>query len=92
MKTDKLFYELFKVDPSSLFRLVQLDLQGKYTFESVTFKTTEKRLDGFWHRTDGVGPNVFGEFQGYPDPTIYWRSFREVCTYYEQTGALAPLC
>ena len=34
MKTDELFYELFKVDPKSVFRLVQLELEGEYIFES----------------------------------------------------------
>jgi predicted transposase YdaD len=84
MKTDELFYELFTVDPHSLFRLVQLDLEGEYTFESLTIKTTEKRLDGFCKRADGPGPNVFVEIQGYADSKIYWRALREVSTYYEQ--------
>ena len=56
MKTDELFYELFKVDPKSVFRLVQLEVEGEYTFESLTIKTTEKRLDGFCKRIDGTGP------------------------------------
>lgn len=90
MKTDELFYELFKLDPHSLFRLVQLDLEGEYTFESLTVKTTEKRFDGFCRRIDGQGPNIFLEIQGYRDPNIYWRTFREICTYYEQTGSMAP--
>ncbi len=47
MKTDELFYELFRLDPRSLFELVHLNLEGEYTFESITIKTTEKRLDGF---------------------------------------------
>jgi predicted transposase YdaD len=90
MKTDELFYELFKVDPRSLFRLVQLEVEGEYTFESLTIKTTEKRLDGFCQRIDGTGPNVFVEIQGYDDPKIYWRALREVCTYYEQNDATVP--
>ncbi len=90
MKTDKLLYELFELDPKSVFRLVQLDLEGEYTFESITLKITEKRIDGFLKRTDGVGPNVFVEFQGWDDKKIYWRSFREVCMFYEERDALAP--
>ncbi len=46
MKTDALFYELFRTDPRSLFELVQLDTEGEYVFESVTVKHLEKRLDG----------------------------------------------
>ncbi|MCP4283576.1 MAG: DUF2887 domain-containing protein [Gammaproteobacteria bacterium] len=84
MKTDELFYELFQVDPKSVFRLVQLDVEGEYTFESLTLKTTEKRLDGLCKRIDGDGPTVFVEIQGYDDPKIYWRALREIGTYYEQ--------
>jgi predicted transposase YdaD len=90
MKTDELFYELFKLDPRSLFRLVHLDLEGEYTFESLTVKTTEKRFDGLCRRIDGIGPNVFLEIQGYPDAAIYWRLFREICTYHEQTRSPVP--
>ncbi|MBU1487461.1 DUF2887 domain-containing protein [bacterium] len=84
MKTDSLFYELFQFDPQSLLRLVHLNVQGQYVFESITIKTTEKRLDGFFKNVDGKGPNIFLEVQGYPDPKIYWRLFREIGTYYEQ--------
>ncbi len=90
MKTDELLYELVRLDPKSVFRLVQLDLEGEYTFESITLKTIEKRIDGFLKRTDGVGPNVFVEFQGWDDPKIYWRSFREVCMFYEERDDSAP--
>jgi len=90
MKTDELFYELFKIDPRSLFRLVQLDLEGEYAFESITVKATEKRFDGFCRRVDAPGPNVFLEIQGYFDPLIYWRLFREICLYHEQTPTIAP--
>ena len=90
MKTDELFYELFKVDPRSLFRLAQLEVEGEYLFESLTIKTTEKRLDGFCKRIDGAGPNVFVEIQGYDDPKIYWRALRELGTYYEQNDDAAP--
>lgn len=90
MKTDELLYELFKLDPKSVFRLAQLDLEGEYSFESITVKTVEKRIDGFLRRTDGVGPNVFVEFQGWDDQKIYWRSFREVCMFYEERDESAP--
>ncbi len=90
MKTDELLYELVRLDPKSVFRLVQLDLKGEYTFESITLKTIEKRIDGFLKRIDGPGPNVFVEFQGWDDPKIYWRSFREVCMFYEERDDPAP--
>lgn len=90
MKTDELLYELVRLDPTSVFRLVQLDLEGEYAFESITLKTIEKRIDGFLKRTDGPGPNVFVEFQGWDDPKIYWRSFREVYMFYEERDDPAP--
>ena len=90
MKTDALFYELFKFYPKSLFELLSLNMDGDYVFESITVKTTEKRFDGFLKRTDGQGPNVFIEIQGYDDPGFYWRLFREICTWYEQSDNNAP--
>lgn len=44
MKTDALFYELFQLEPQSLFDLVCLNMEGEYIFESITVKTTEKRF------------------------------------------------
>ena len=85
MKTDSLFYELFKLHPQSLFELAGLEADGEYVFESITVKTTEKRMDGFFRRTDGSGRNIFLEVQGYDDRKIYWRLFREISTRYEQT-------
>ncbi|MDM8550719.1 DUF2887 domain-containing protein [Desulfobacterales bacterium HSG2] len=67
-----------------------MKLDGAYTFESITLKTTEKRFDGFMKRTDGEGPNVFVEIQGYNDNTIYWRGFREVCVWYEENDSDRP--
>ncbi len=90
MKTDALFYELFKIDPQSLFRLVHLSVVGEYAFESLAVKTTEKRMDGFLKRIDQPGPHVFLEIQGYKDEKIYWRLFREIFSYYEQTETNVP--
>ncbi len=64
MKTDALFYQVFQFDPQALFQLLQLPVEGEYTYESITIKTTEKRMDGFFKRIDGEGPNVFLEVQG----------------------------
>lgn len=90
MKTDALFYELFKLDPASLFRLIQLNISGRYSFESITVKTTEKRFDGFFQRMDGRGPNIFLEVQGYSGDKIFWRIFREIFAWYEQDDSDEP--
>lgn len=87
MKTDALFHELFRLDPQCLFDLVKLRIDGQYAFESISIKTVEKRLDGYFKRIDGDGPVIFLEVQGYNDPKIYWRLFRKICTFYEQRNA-----
>jgi len=84
MKTDSLFYELFKAHPASLFELAGLEADGEYVFESITVKSTEKRMDGFFRSTDGSGSDIFLEVQGYDDNKIYWRLLREISTRYEQ--------
>ena len=90
MKTDALFYELFKFDPQSLFDLIRVEPEGEYVFESIATKTTEKRMDGLFRRRDGAGPNLFAEVQGYSDKKIYWRFFREISTWYEQNDNDLP--
>ena len=90
MKTDSLFYELFKLHPKSLFELAGLEAEGEYVFGSITVKSTEKRFDGFFRRKDGEGPNGFLEVQGYDDRMIYWRQLREISSEYEQTKSRKP--
>jgi len=90
MKTDSLFYELFRLHPASLFELAGLEPDGEYVFESITVKSTEKRMDGFFRSTDGNGADIFLEVQGYDDSAIYWRLFREISTYYEQKKSSQP--
>ena len=90
MKTDSLFYELFRVHPAGLFELAGIEAQGEYVFESITVKSTEKRFDGFFRPKDGTGHNVFLEVQGYDDQMIYWRFFREIAAHHEQTKSRQP--
>jgi len=84
MKTDEFFYTIFKKQPHLLFDLAGIPRLDDYAFESVAVKHLEKRLDGVLRPRRGDGPTVFVEFQGYPDRAIYWRSFRQVATWYEQ--------
>ena len=58
--------------------------------ESVTVKTTEKRIDAMLFRLDEPGVLVFAEFQGWSDPAIYWRLFREIATWYESRPEGVP--
>jgi predicted transposase YdaD len=70
--------------------LVQLKVSGAYRFESITVKTTEKRLDGYFKNLDETGPDIFLEIQGYRDNNIYWRLFREICAFHEQRQSDRP--
>lgn len=67
-----------------MLELVHLDVQGPYRFESITVKSTEKRFDGYFKNLNNNGPDIFLEIQGYRDNNIYWRIFREICTFHEQ--------
>ncbi|GEM_PF-2714203 len=42
MKTDSLFYELFKLHPKSLFEIAGLEADGEYVFESITEKAISR--------------------------------------------------
>ncbi|MDJ0836790.1 MAG: DUF2887 domain-containing protein [Acidobacteriota bacterium] len=86
MRTDELFYEFFREKPKDLFRLIGQEVYGDYTFESITIKTTEKRLDGILIRVQQGGVRTFFEAQGYLDKRIYWRGFRGLATYHELNG------
>ena len=84
MKTDEFFYMIFKRKPELLFELLGIPREDDYLFESVEVKHTKKRIDGLFVSQQGKGPNVFAEFQGYKDKTIYWRALRQVATWHEQ--------
>jgi predicted transposase YdaD len=87
MRTDALFYELFQTAPQTFFELLQIVPTCAYRFESITVKASEKRIDGVIEPTDEQQPVYFLEVQAFPDDTIYWRTLREVATYFEQRPA-----
>ncbi len=84
MRSDNLFYEMFQTAPQTFFELLQITPPCPYRFESVTVKTTEKRIDGILEPTQPDQPLYFVEVQDYPDKVIYSRTLREVFTYFEQ--------
>ena len=83
-------YEFFQSKPDALIQLLQLNVQGSYVFESITLKRVERRIDGFFRRTDGEGPHLFLEVQGYGDKKVVWRLFQELTTYYLQSEDNQP--
>jgi len=92
MKTDAFFYEAFTFDPQLILDLARIDVDCPYTFDSISTKAIEKRFDGCFRPIDGKAgaPVVFAEVQGYNDPKIYWRLFREISTYYELRSSDEP--
>ncbi len=84
MKTDTLFYELFQTAPQTFFELLQITPPCPYRFESITLKSTEKRIDGILE-PERVGETIyFVEVQAFPDKAIYWRVMWEVAAYFKQ--------
>ena len=84
MKTDSIFYELFQTEPSIFFELMHITPACPYRFKSITIKTTEKRIDGVFEPEIETETIYFVEVQAQPDKTMYWRTMREVATYFEQ--------
>lgn len=84
MKSDALFYELFQTAPQIFFELLQITPPCPYRFESLTLKTSEKRIDGLLEPAEEGQTIYFLEVQASADETIYWRTMREVSTYFEQ--------
>lgn len=91
MKTDDVFYEFFRRFPDLLFRLAGLPYEGRWHFESVTVKSTEKRIDGLLYQEGDSTPfYMFVELQGYLEKPFYWRFFREIASWYELSGSDKP--
>jgi predicted transposase YdaD len=88
MKTDTLFYELFQAAPQTFFELLQITPPCPYRFESITVKTSEKRIDGVLEPSEEGEPIYFVEVQATSDEVIYWRTMREVATFFEQRPKL----
>ena len=84
MKTDSLFYELFRRWPGVALELAGLDPDraGSYEFRSEEIKQTAFRLDGILApREDSDDPWLFLEVQFQPDDTLYRRLFAEIFLY-----------
>ncbi len=84
MRSDALFYELFQVAPWTFFELLQITPPCPYRFESITVKSAEKRIDGVLEPEQEGATIYFAEVQAYAEKVIYWRTMREVATYFEQ--------
>ena len=84
MKTDTLFYRLFKRKPQVVVELLGLDYQSEsYRFCSEEIKQTAFRLDGIFTPLGGDAeqPLIFVEVQYQPDDDFYDRFFSEITLY-----------
>ncbi|MDD5037605.1 MAG: Rpn family recombination-promoting nuclease/putative transposase [Methylococcaceae bacterium] len=88
MKTDSLFYRLFKTLPSLLFDLLDEPCPeaARYGFRSVEIKQTGFRIDGVFAPPEANEqlPLFFIEVQFQPDKTFYGRFFAEIFLYLYQ--------
>ncbi|MEY3866877.1 MAG: hypothetical protein RLZZ338_768 [Cyanobacteriota bacterium] len=83
MKTDHIFYRIFKDLPQTFFELwgESPELVKDYRFDSVELKQTAFRIDGVFLPQDSEKPIYFTEVQFQKDPKIYLRLFSEIFTY-----------
>jgi predicted transposase/invertase (TIGR01784 family) len=94
MKTDSLFYRLFKNAPELVLELANLKYTGGqgYRFCSEEIKQTAFRLDGILTPPqENIDlPVIFVEVQFQPDPNFYSRFFCEIFFYLHQNRPIQP--
>ena len=83
MKTDHIFYRIFKDLPQTFFELWEESAEqvNRYRFDSVELKQTAFRIDGVFLPDDIDNPIYFTEIQFQKDFSIYIRLFSEIFTY-----------
>ncbi len=93
MKTDSLFYELFRRWPALALDLAGLDPPAapRYVFRAEEIKQTAFRLDGLLAPTeDSDEPWIFVEVQFQPDDGFYRRLFAEIFLYLHRAPKARP--
>lgn len=94
MKTDSIFYRLFKEFPQIFFELIgdSLTEAENYQFTSQEVKQLAFRIDGlFLPKNDEANkPFYLVEVQFQPDETFYYRLFSELFLYLKQYQIIHP--
>ncbi len=92
MKTDSIFYRLFKDYPALLFELLGQDpsLATGYEFSSREVKELAFRLDGLFLPAQNNKPIYFVEVQFHRDPSLYYRLVAEMAMYLRQYQPVQP--
>jgi predicted transposase/invertase (TIGR01784 family) len=85
VKTDTIYYQLFKRFPSLFFTLLEHQPKNvkDYRFESIEVKETSFRIDGVFIPPENTSPRIvyFTEFQFQKDESLYFRFFTETMFY-----------
>jgi predicted transposase/invertase (TIGR01784 family) len=88
VKTDPIFYRLFKNVPSAFFELIGRSPAeaSAYEFRSIEIKQTAFRIDGVFIpiAQDERTPILFTEVQFQQDDDFYYRFFSEITLYLQQ--------
>ncbi|MDQ2732336.1 MAG: Rpn family recombination-promoting nuclease/putative transposase, partial [Armatimonadota bacterium] len=88
MKTDSLFYQIFRILPGTLFELLGqgADTAQAYQFASIEIKQPNFRIDGVFKPAVDSADNLiyFVEVQFQRDEHLYARLFAEIFLYLEQ--------
>lgn len=93
MKTDSLFYQLFRGWPAVALDLAGLDpgAASRYEFRSEELKQTAFRLDGVLAPAEESDePWVFVEVQFQADETLYRRLFAEILLFLQRAAVPRP--
>ena len=90
MKTDSIFYRLFKERGEVFFELIERPVQEAqdYSFASYEVKQTAFRIDGFFQplQEDTTKPLYFTEVQFRYDANVYAGLFAEIFIYLNQNN------
>lgn len=88
MKTDHIFYRIFKELPETFFQLWGESTENinNYRFDSVELKQTAFRIDGVYLPDNLDKPIYFTEVQFQKDSTLYIRLFSEIFTYIRENN------
>ena len=91
MKTDSLFYRIFRTAPAIFFDLIGQPQQQGYEFKSIEVKQTSFRIDGVFLPSPEIPdqPVYFVEVQFQKDPLLYQRLFAEIFLFLEQNPLTA---
>ncbi len=91
MRTDNIFYQIFKTLPEVLFELLEQEVPlAKYTFSSLQLKELSRTIDGVFIPEDKNYPIYFIEVQFQKDDFFYYRLLTEIFIYLGQYKPAQP--